>query len=158
MRSVAEQLPKANRWKAFVDYMVVKITRPLPPWLPPDPPCIDWVTAGFRIIQAAQNKCEGFNNFARWAYFGADTITQNVRDDQLKIIKYNHLISNLVIFHNCHTITGALKELEKDGVKLTPELLAGLSPYRTHHLNRFGLYEMKERHPLPVDYGVGFET
>ena len=40
----------------------------------------------------------------------------------------------------------------------SPELLAVLSPYRTHHLNRFGLYEMKERHPLPVDYGVGFET
>ncbi len=81
-----------------------------------------------RIIQAAQNKCEGFNNFAQWAYFGADTITQ------------------------------ALKELQTEGMKLTPELLAGLSPYRTHHLNRFGLYEMKERHPLPVDYGVGFET
>ena len=72
--------------------------------------------------------------------------------------KYNHLVSNLVIFHNCHTITQALKELQTDGMKLTPELLAGLSPYRTHHLNRFGLYEMKERHPLPVDYGVGFET
>ena len=111
-----------------------------------------------RIIQAAQNKCEGFNNFSQWAYFGADTITQNVRDDQLKIIKYNHLVCNLVIFHNCHTITQALKELQTDGMKLTPELLAGLSPYRTHHLNRFGLYEMKERHPLPVDYGVGFET
>ena len=51
MRSVAEQLPKANRWKAFVDYMVAKITRPLPPWLPPDPPCIDWVTAVFRFIR-----------------------------------------------------------------------------------------------------------
>lgn len=37
VRSVAEQLPKANRWKTFVDYVVAKITRPLPPWLPPDP-------------------------------------------------------------------------------------------------------------------------
>jgi len=36
-RSVAEQLPKANRWRTFVDYVVAKITRPLPPWLPPDP-------------------------------------------------------------------------------------------------------------------------
>jgi len=47
-----------------------------------------------RIIQAAQNKCEGFNQFAQWVYFGDDTITENVRDDQLKIIKYNHLIAN----------------------------------------------------------------
>jgi len=39
-----------------------------------------------RIIQAAQNKCEGFNRFAQWAYFGVDTIAENVRDDQVKII------------------------------------------------------------------------
>ncbi len=49
----------------------------------------------------------GFNKFAQWAYFGADTIAENVRDDQVKVIKYNHLIANLVIFHNCHTITQA---------------------------------------------------
>jgi TnpA family transposase len=109
-----------------------------------------------RIIQAAQNKCEGFNQFAQWVYFGADTITENVRDDQLKIIKYNHLIANLVIFHNCHSITQALKELEAEGMKLTPELIAGFSPYRTSHLNRFGLFELKERYPLPVDYGIMF--
>jgi len=109
------------------------------------------------IIQAAQNKCEGFNKFAQWFYFGGDTITENVRDDQLKIIKYNHLIANLVIFHNCHTITQALKELEAEGMKLAPELLAGFSPYRTSHINRFGLFELKDRHPPPVDYGIRFE-
>ena len=109
-----------------------------------------------RIIQAAQNKCEGFNQFAQWVYFGADTITENVRDNQLKIIKYNHLIANLVIFHNCHSITQALKELEAEGIKLTPELITGFSPYRTSHLNRFGLFELKERYPLPVDYGIMF--
>lgn len=32
--------------------------------------------------------------------------------DQLQSIKYNHQIANLVIFHNCHTIMLALKELE----------------------------------------------
>jgi TnpA family transposase len=109
-----------------------------------------------RIIQAAQNKCEGFNKFAQWAFFGADTIQDNVRDNQLKIIKYNHLIANLLIFHNCRTITLALKELETNGVRLTPELLGALSPYRTHHINRFGMYELREREPAPVDYGVTF--
>jgi len=34
--SVAEQLPQANRWRTFVDYVVAKITRPLPPWHLPD--------------------------------------------------------------------------------------------------------------------------
>ena len=34
--SVAQKLPKTKRWKAFVDDVVAKITRPLPPWLPQD--------------------------------------------------------------------------------------------------------------------------
>lgn len=110
-----------------------------------------------RIIQAAQNKCEGFNQFTQWAYFGAVTIAENVRDDQLKVIKYNHLIANLVIFHNCHTMTLALKELETAGWRLTPELLAVFSPFRTHHLNRFGLYELKDVVPMAVDYGIKFD-
>jgi len=36
------------------------------------------------VIQAAQNKCEGFNQFTQWIYFGADKIAENVRDNQLK--------------------------------------------------------------------------
>lgn len=102
-----------------------------------------------RVTQAAQNKCEGFNKFAQWAYFGSDTIAENVRDDQLKIITYNHLIANLVIFHNCHTITLSLKELEREGMPLTPEPLAAFSPYRTHPLNRLGLFELRDREPAP---------
>jgi len=111
-----------------------------------------------RIIQGAQNKCEGFNNFAQWAYFGSDIIEENVRENQLKIIKYNHLIANLLIFHNCHTMTQALKELEAEGMQLTPELLAGFSPYRTHHANRFGMYDLRERELGPIDYNVSFLT
>lgn len=110
-----------------------------------------------RLIHAAQNKCEGFNQFAQWIYFGADAIEDNVRENQLKIIKYNHLIANLVIFHNCHTMTQALRGLEAEGMALTPELLGGLSPYRTHHINRFGRYEFRDRQPAPIDYGIGFD-
>jgi len=50
-----------------------------------------------------------------------------VREDQLKIIKYNHLIANLMIFHNCHTMTQAFKELEAERKSLqtrTQELQA----------------------------------
>ena len=36
VRAVAEQLPQTDRWKTFLDYVVAKITRPLPPWHPPD--------------------------------------------------------------------------------------------------------------------------
>ncbi|HFP6525744.1 TPA: Tn3 family transposase, partial [Yersinia enterocolitica] len=71
-------------------------------------------------------------------------------------IKYNHLVANLVIFHNCQALTQALKELEVEGMILTPEILARFSPYRTHHINRFGLSEVKERHPPPANYDVKF--
>ena len=51
-----------------------------------------------------------------WEYFGAaDTVAENVREDQVKIIKYNPLIAHQVIFQNCHRITRALKDLEAPG-------------------------------------------
>jgi hypothetical protein len=37
VRAAAEQLPKMDRWKTFVDYVVAKIIRPLPPWQSPEP-------------------------------------------------------------------------------------------------------------------------
>ena len=76
----------------------------------------------------------------------------------MKVIKYNHLIANLAIFHNCHTITLALNELEAQGWRLTPELLASFSPFRTHHLNRLGLHNLKHREPPAVDYGSRFSA
>ncbi|MCW2488850.1 transposase [Candidatus Symbiopectobacterium sp. NZEC127] len=41
---------------------------------------------------------------------------------KLKIIKYNHLIANLLIFHNCHSMTKALKELQSEGMELARSL------------------------------------
>ncbi len=79
-----------------------------------------------------------------------------MRDDQLKIIKYYHLIANLVICHNCHTITLALKALESEEMQLKPEVLVAFSPCRSHHLNHVGLFELKDREPAPVDYGIRF--
>ncbi len=37
IKAAAEQLPKIDRWKTFVDYVVAKIIRPLPPWHSPHP-------------------------------------------------------------------------------------------------------------------------
>ena len=36
VRAVAEQLPQADRWKTFLDYVVAKINRPLPQWITSD--------------------------------------------------------------------------------------------------------------------------
>ena len=76
-----------------------------------------------------------------------------MRDEQLKVIKYNHLIANLLIFHTCKSMTDALKELQDEGMVLTPEILRALSPYRQHP-SRFGTYELKDREAGSVDYDV----
>ena len=104
-----------------------------------------------RIIQSATNRCESFNKFAQWVYFATDLIQENVRDEQLKVIKYNHLIANLLIFHNCKSMTQALKELQDEGMVLTPDILRALSPYRQHP-SRFGTYELRDREAGPIDY------
>ena len=50
-------------------------------------------------------------------------------------------------------MTQALKELQDEGVVLTPEILRALSPYRQHP-SRFGMYELRDREAGPIDYDV----
>ena len=89
-----------------------------------------------RLVNAMTNKTELFHDFAKWAYFAEDTIQENLRDEQVKIIKYNHFIANLLIFHNVYSMTRILNELESKGVIITPEMLSALNPFRTAHINR----------------------
>ncbi len=94
-----------------------------------------------KTINQATNKCEEFNDFCKWLMFGGDgVIAENLRHEQQKIIKYNHLVANLTILHNVQNMTRALKELANGGVEITPEILADLSPYWRKHINRFGDY------------------
>jgi TnpA family transposase len=106
-----------------------------------------------RMIHAATNKSEAFNKFAHWVLFGGDgVITEGVRDEQRKIIKYNHLVANLLIFHTLVTMGRALQCLADDGYAMDMEALATLSPYQTEHINRFGTYILNlQRIPLPLD-------
>ncbi|MEN1938903.1 Tn3 family transposase [Paenibacillus sp. 102] len=47
-----------------------------------------------------------FNGFTKWLFFGGDgIIAENHRERQRKIIKYNHLIANCVIFYNVFQLT-----------------------------------------------------
>jgi TnpA family transposase len=110
-----------------------------------------------RVIQAATNKSELFNRYAQWVSFGSSGLaTAAERDEQRKMIKYNHLVANLLIFHTAVGMTRALDEIAADGhgTAITPEALAGTSPYLTEHLNRFGSYELdlsKPPAPLPFE-------
>jgi len=63
-----------------------------------------------RTIQAATNKSEQFNDFAQWLMIGGDVIPENLRHEQRKIIKYNHLVANMVILYNVQWISRKLKE------------------------------------------------
>jgi TnpA family transposase len=93
------------------------------------------------IIQAATNKSEAFNQFVQWVCFGGQgLITPNIRDEQRKLIKYNHLVANLLAFHNLVSMSKALQQLTTEGKSIEWEALSTLSPYRTEHINRFGNY------------------
>jgi hypothetical protein len=109
-----------------------------------------------RTIQAATNKSEAFNRFVQWVGFGGDgVIAENVRDEQRKIIKYNHLVANLLAFHTLATMTRALNQAAQEGHAIDREALATFNPYRTEHLNRFGKYAVNpNRIPDPLDFDM----
>ena len=69
-----------------------------------------------RVIQAATNKSEAFNGFVQWLFFGGERlIAENDRDRQRKLIKYNHLVANCLIFHNVQAQTRILRQLAEEG-------------------------------------------
>jgi TnpA family transposase len=107
-------------------------------------------------IQTATTKSERFNRFVQWVSFGGDSvIAENVRDEQRKFIKYNHLVANLLVFHNLVTMTRAIHRIETDGHHIRDEVLAVLSPYQTAHINRFGNYSLnfgRDPQPIQLDF------
>lgn len=83
-------------------------------------------------------------------------ITENVRDEQRKFIKYNHLVANLLSFHALVTMTKALQQLLEEGHTVDMEAPSTLSPYRTEHINRFGNYMINpNRMPEPLEQHLG---
>jgi TnpA family transposase len=111
-----------------------------------------------QVIQAATNKSEAFNKFVQWVCFGGEgVIAENVRDEQRKFIKYNHLVANLLSFHTLVTMTKALRQLLEEGQPVDLEALSALSPYRTEHINRFGNYVINpDRKPEPLEAQLSF--
>ena len=76
-------------------------------------------------IQAATNKSEQFNCFLKWVFFGGGgVITENGRDEQRKVIKYNHLVANCLIFHNVCSLTRIVRELQRAGEEVPEDALA----------------------------------
>lgn len=111
-----------------------------------------------QMINAATNISEAWNGFIKWVAFGGHgTINENDREEQRKIIRYNHLVGNLIIFHNVVSMTTIIQNLINEGHIITPEILAYLSPYKTSHINRFGIYHLLERTPEPIVKDLNFK-
>ncbi|WP_236723505.1 transposase [Bacillus anthracis] len=87
-------------------------------------------------IQSATNKSESFNGFAKWLFFGGERIiAENNRERQRKAIKYNHLVTNCLIFYNIFQLTQILHEYIQEGNTVDEDVLSDLSPYLTFHVN-----------------------
>lgn len=112
-----------------------------------------------RTIHSATNKNEQFNGFTKWCSFGGEgVISANLQHEQQKVVKYNHLVANLLILHNVASMTRVLWEMADEGLPITEEVLKTLSPYRTSHINRFGDYTLNlSRQVIQPRYNLDFD-
>lgn len=67
-------------------------------------------------------------------------IGHNDPEQQEKIIKFNELLANIVIYSTACDITAAANELAAEGHTIDTEDLATISPYITRTIRRFGDY------------------
>jgi hypothetical protein len=104
-------------------------------------------------ITASTNKVEAYNGFAKYLFFGGEgVIGEHDREEQEKCIKYNDLVANAVIFQNVVDMTYALRDLIQEGYPVQRAAVAGLSPYITRNLKRFGEYAVNlDMTPTPLD-------
>lgn len=104
-------------------------------------------------IQSSTNKSEEWNAFIHWVSFGGQSIRKQDRAGQQKFIRYNHLVSNLIVLHNVVNLTHSLNKISNEGFDLNCDLLSSLAPYRTEGINRFGEYPINEEDPNYDIYG-----
>jgi TnpA family transposase len=91
-------------------------------------------------INAATNKVESYNNFSGWLAFGAEGIERNDPAEQEKIIKFNTLLANCVIFHIAVDMTGVVRAMIATRRPVDLNDLATMAPYITERIMRFGEY------------------
>jgi TnpA family transposase len=83
-----------------------------------------------QIIQAATCKSEEFNQFLAWIRFGGGgVVSDNLLKNQSKIIRFSHLLANILMLHTVVYQTKAINKLRSEGILIPDEILSGLSPY-----------------------------
>ena len=69
-------------------------------------------------------------------------IRDNRKNSPRKIIKCGHLVANMVMTHVVFSMTKAINQLHDEGYEIDNQSLKHFSPYRTSHMNRFGVFEL----------------
>jgi TnpA family transposase len=95
-------------------------------------------------ITAATNTVEAYNAFSAWLRFGHDAIERNDPAEQEKIIKFNSLLADCVIFHTAVDMTAALRQLADEGWTIEPTALSALA---VHHRAHQTLRRVRHRRP-----------
>jgi len=75
-----------------------------------------------------------------WIAFGGNVVRSGDPVEQAKRMKYLDVIANAIMLQNVVDLTDVLNAMPDDGIEITPELVARLSPYRyiREHILRFG--------------------
>jgi TnpA family transposase len=90
---------------------------------------------------AATNNVAAYNGLTKFLFFGGEgVIAENDPEEQEQRITYTDVVANAVILQNVADMTRVLSELAREGRPASREAMAGLSPYLTRHLKRFGDY------------------
>ena len=98
-------------------------------------------------ITATTNKVEQYNQLCDWASFGSqELVASNDEDEMEKAVKYNDIVTNAVILQNIIDMSAIIHQLIQEGYEIRGDDLAGLSPYLTEHIKRFGDYSINVKH------------
>jgi TnpA family transposase len=107
-------------------------------------------------ITACTNVVEGYHQFLDWLFFGKQgVITENDPLEQEKRIKYLDLVASAVILHNAVDLSLTIQQLSAEGVSISRQMLASLSPYLTRHLKRYGDFVIDlQTIPTPMEGAI----
>src|SRR5690625_7921324 len=95
------------------------------------------------MMKDASNKRLEINELPLWFFFtNGWKISENLRHEQSKIVKYNHLLANVAILYNVNAMTEVFNQLKAEGHSITREHMASFSPYHAEHLGRLGSFEI----------------
>jgi TnpA family transposase len=95
-----------------------------------------------RIIRAETTKIEAYNDFLDWVCFGGPVVKSGDPVEQEKQLKYASLVANTVMLSNVADLTDVLSAMAADGLPVTAELVARISPHIREQIRRFGRFAL----------------